>query len=71
MMLSIYDKEKFDADYEILYLDSNNPENRCLETCTTWPGLEKIENMAKSMKMDTVEIVTVYRSVDRYQVDLT
>jgi|GEM_PF-4123137 len=69
-MLLIYDKEKFDAEYEILYLDSNNPEKRCVETYDGWPGLERIENMAKSMKMDTVEVVTIYRSVDRYQVDL-
>jgi hypothetical protein len=70
MMLQ-YDSEGPEVEYEILYINSNKPENRFLDVEYYPPNIKAVEQIAKRLEMDAVEISTVTRSVVRYQVDLT
>lgn len=69
-MMNPYDSEAAETEYEILYINSNKPENRFLDIEHCFPNIKAVEQIAKRLEMDTVEITTVSRSVVRYQVDL-
>lgn len=64
----LYDSESAEESYDILYLDSNKPERRMRETCVTWPELVNIEKSAVNCNFDTVEITTISRKIDRYEI---